>query len=385
MRRDEPLSSYGNLESLLNALEGRNDRRIDVPSTMNRYLEMKARKRGVPLHGTFELTPLCNLDCRMCYVHLSKGQMRGRELLTTAQWMELMEQAIGMGMLNATFTGGECLTYPGFDELYRYLWAQGVRVTLLTNGLLLTEERVRFLEAHPPKGVQITLYGSSDEEYEAVTGRRCFEQVLGNIRRVDRAGIPLSIAITPNRFLPDGGEKLVRLANDLGIWYTINTALFPPREETGRQNDEIDLSDEAYIRLHTLKRRLKGVAVEPNPCELPPAAKSGLKQRGLLCSAGNSGFHICWDGRMRPCGSFEGVEAEPLRVGFRAAWEQIHAACAEYPLPEECAECAYRAMCPSCVMAHRRDAEPGHASPGLCAKARKLVASGLATLNEETE
>lgn len=383
MKQKEQLSDYDTLQSLLSALENKNDPAIDLPGTMHQYLERKARAKGVPLHGTFELTPQCNLNCKMCYVHLNKSQMEGKRLLTVDQWEMLMEQAIHMGMLDATFTGGECLTYPGFDELYLYLFSKGVRTTILTNGLELTEDRIRFFCQFPPKGIQVTLYGSSDDEYEAVTGRRCFETVIGHIRKLAQTKIPFSIAITPNRFLLSGGEKLVRLANELGFWYTINTNLFRPRTETGRRNDNIDISDDEYIKLHLLRRQLKGIQVAPNSCELPEPAQRRRKQKGLLCSAGNSGFHLRWDGCMQPCGSFEGIEADPLKEGFQSAWAKIHAACSEYPLPEECSECAYRNLCPACVMVHLQGAERGHASRAVCEKAQRLVASGLATLGDE--
>ena len=52
---------------------------------VRRFLDFKARDRGVPISGTFELTPLCNLDCKMCYVHLRKEQMRGAQLLSAEQ------------------------------------------------------------------------------------------------------------------------------------------------------------------------------------------------------------------------------------------------------------------------------------------------------------
>lgn len=383
MASGDRLSDYDTLDALLGALEDRNDEGIDTYGSMLKYLEQKARRRGVPLHGTFELTPRCNLACRMCYVHLSEGQMAGKKLLTAAQWKQLMAQAIEEGMLYATLTGGECLTYPEFDEVYLYLLSRGIRTGILTNGLLLTEERIRFFCQHPPRGIQVTLYGSSEDEYEAVAGRRCFEQVLGQIRRLKQTNLPVTLAITPNRFLADGGERLVRLADETGLWYSINTSLFRPRAETGRRDDDIDLPVEQYIRLHLLRRRLKGVNTTPADCFLPAPARAGRKQKGLLCSAGNSGFHVRWDGKMMPCGSFEGIEAEPLGEGFGAAWARIRAACAEYPLPEECAECAYRGVCPACVMAHRQGAEAGHASPLLCERAQKLVASGLATLNDE--
>lgn len=383
MASNERLTQYDSLEALLSALEERHDPTIDLPGSMRRHLERKARERGVPLHGTFELTPLCNLNCRMCYAHLTKEQLQGRALLTVRQWKALMDAAIDLGMLDATFTGGECLTYPGVEELYLHLYSKGVRTTILTNGLLMTPERVDFFKRYPPRGVQITLYGSDEAEYEAVTGARCFERVVQNIRELAQTEIPLSVAITPNRFLSDGGERLVRLAHSLGVHYTINTSLFRPREETGRREDRIDLPDDAYIALHRLRRSLHGVETQPNTCDLPLPSKRGSEQRGLLCSAGNSGFHVRWDGKMLPCGSFEGVEAEPLKEGFPAAWEKIHAACAEYPLPEECAECAYRGLCPACVMVHRQGAAPGHASPEVCARAQKLAASGLAEWNKE--
>ena len=34
------------------------------------YMEHKARQKGTGVFGQFELTPLCNLNCKMCYVHL---------------------------------------------------------------------------------------------------------------------------------------------------------------------------------------------------------------------------------------------------------------------------------------------------------------------------
>ena len=36
------------------------------------YLYRKATAAGIPLSGTFELTPVCNVDCKMCYVRLSR-------------------------------------------------------------------------------------------------------------------------------------------------------------------------------------------------------------------------------------------------------------------------------------------------------------------------
>ena len=50
------------------------------------FLDIKARDKGIPMGGHFELTPLCNFDCKMCYVHLTKEQLHGRPLVTAEEW-----------------------------------------------------------------------------------------------------------------------------------------------------------------------------------------------------------------------------------------------------------------------------------------------------------
>jgi len=69
-------------------------------------LSDKAFKQDVPLNGNFELTPLCNLDCKICYVHLQDPSVRHR-MLSGEQWIALMQQAIDRGMMVALLTGGE--------------------------------------------------------------------------------------------------------------------------------------------------------------------------------------------------------------------------------------------------------------------------------------
>ena len=214
------------------------------------YLEQRARIKGVPIHGQFELTPLCNFDCKMCYTHLSAEQMRGRVPLKTEQWKDLIHQAYELGMYQATLTGGECLLYPGFEELFLYLHSLGCEVNVLTNGEMLDEKWVSFFEKHTPASIQITLYGNDDESYEKVTGRRVFDKVLKNIRRVSEADLPLRIAITPNVFLRDSMIDTVRLAKSLCRDVRINTELFDPREDTGRSGMDFDLTSEEYVHIY---------------------------------------------------------------------------------------------------------------------------------------
>lgn len=81
---------------------------IPVEPPITEYLHAKAARQGIPLSGTFELTPLCNMNCRMCYVRMSREQQEAiRPLRTAAQWLELGRQAKEQGLLYLLLTGGE--------------------------------------------------------------------------------------------------------------------------------------------------------------------------------------------------------------------------------------------------------------------------------------
>ena len=144
-----------NLRELLAQLDAQGITDYRRYRQVRQFLGFKAREKNIPLSGTFELTPLCNLDCKMCYVHLNREQMQGAELLSVGTWKDIMRQAVDAGMMFARLTGGECLTYPGFKELYCYLQSLGVEVSVLSNGILMNEEMVDFFKQNPPPGVQV--------------------------------------------------------------------------------------------------------------------------------------------------------------------------------------------------------------------------------------
>lgn len=353
-------------------------------ASVRKYLNFKAREKNQPVAGSFELTPLCNLDCKMCYVHLQADQLRGKSLLSTAQWRDYMQQAIDGGMLFASLTGGECLTYPGFRELYLFLRERGVEVNILTNGLLMDADMTAFLAQHPPALVQITLYGASDEAYARVTGRPAFTAVWANIRRLQSAGIPLTIAVTPNAYMQDG-EEIIRLLHGEGLPFTLNAGLLKPREETGRTLADANL--DAYVGMMHLRRALMGRDAEddippeslPDPGSPPDTADTPC---GVRCGAGRSCFALDWQGGMRPCNNFPCEPVSMAELGFAEAWRRTNRTAREFRRPAECEGCAYREICKHCVAEHAAGAPIGHASPNVCAWAKRMTAEGLLTIRQ---
>ena len=66
---------------------------LDVMDSMEKMLVQKAYQRQAPVNGSLELLPLCNMNCDMCYVRLSKAEMeqKGR-LRTKEEWIRLAHQ-----------------------------------------------------------------------------------------------------------------------------------------------------------------------------------------------------------------------------------------------------------------------------------------------------
>lgn len=372
--RPEKLSQ---LIAQLNA-QGVNDyRRYEA---VRKFLNFKARDKGLPISGAFELTPLCNLDCKMCYVHLNKAQMQGAQLLSVEQWKQIMQQAIDAGMMYARLSGGECLTYARFRELYLFLRDRGVETVILTNGLLLDEDMTAFLQNNPPAAIQVSLYGAGEDTYEQVTGKRAFSLVMENLRRIKAAGLPLTIAVTPSEYMTDA-EQILRLLYEENLPFAVNASILPPRPETGRVL--ADANQDTYISLLKLRSQLKGkeLILEGDPESLPdPGGKQGDPVFGVTCGAGRSGFAIDWQGNMRPCNNFPCGGENVLSLGFHEAWRRTNHTATHYPLPTECEGCAYKGVCKHCVAEHAAGAKPGHASPAVCAMGQRMVAEGLSSL-----
>lgn len=113
---------------------------MDDASTFERSLLQKARQKHIPVTGALELLPLCNMNCDMCYVRLSRSEMeRQGRLRTVEEWVRLAEQMQKAGTVFLLLTGGEPLLFPDFKTLYRRLRNLGMILTINTNGTLLDE------------------------------------------------------------------------------------------------------------------------------------------------------------------------------------------------------------------------------------------------------
>lgn len=374
-----------NIVEFAKKLEKIDDKSIDKKKLLNRFIEEKARSSLIPLRGIFELTPYCNLDCKMCYINLNNSISQGnfRSLLPIDTWKRIINEAHDLGMIKVTLTGGECLTYPFFDQLYLLLQELHIEVGILTNGVLV-DEKMSLFNDFPPKFIQISLYGSSDSGYEIVTGHRAFGRVLKNIALLKNSEIPVSLTITPSKYMEDDLAKTIELAESLNIPYNINSTLISPRPNA--IGNKYNLSLDQYVELYKTQCRLRGTVLKPRNLKSLPApggSENDVIKKGLRCSAGRSSFTVQYNGKMSLCSSLYDVGTNILDLKFKDAWNELNKLAKEYVVPIECNGCPYETICLVCPAAHRESVVLGHCDPKICAQTQRFVQEGIMQIPEK--
>lgn len=153
------------------------------------------RESGGPLlsHLDMELTERCNNNCAHCYINLPENDQTAiKRELSTERVKEILVEAVALGCLNVRFTGGEPLLRRDFLNIYEFARKIGLKVTLFTNGTLISEQHAElFACISPMELIQITLYGTNKADYESVTRvPGSFEAAWNGIRLLKKKNIP---------------------------------------------------------------------------------------------------------------------------------------------------------------------------------------------------
>ena len=93
------------------------------------YLHGKAREKGIPVSGTFEITSRCNFNCKMCYVHSAECNSK-KEEMPAEWWIETAKEAAKEGMIFLLLTGGEPLLRDDFPYIYTELKKIGLIISI---------------------------------------------------------------------------------------------------------------------------------------------------------------------------------------------------------------------------------------------------------------
>lgn len=323
--------------------------------SFERMLIARAYQEKMPLSGSLELTPLCTMDCDMCYVKMKKKeQEREGKILDAKEWLEIAQQLKEAGTLFILLTGGEPLLHPQFKEIYLGLKKLGMIVTLNTNGTLIDEAWADFFFQNPPRRINISLYGGSKETYEQVCHYpQGFERTVRSIRLLKERNIDVKMNGSLIKENERDLEAIVEMAKHLDVAINVDTYMYPVKGRAKKQ--EVRLSPERAavekIRFQKMimeKEAFAGLREETLACMKSEIPDSGsLKMR---CQAGASSFAISWKGELSPCVMLKEIGKIPvLALGFQKSWDQITKIREEICLNHECGTCSMKNICQICA------------------------------------
>lgn len=355
--------------------------------TVSDYLHKKASIQKIPLSGTFELSPVCNFACKMCYVRKTPEQIRreGKELIPWQKWLELARQCRDAGMLYLLLTGGEPFLYPGFRELYTQLHSMGFILYINSNGTMIDEETVQWLKQAAPCRVNITLYGASPETYQRICGHADgYQRAMNAIQMLRKENIQVVINAS---MIPENAcdlERILQIGKELGLNTRMSTYMFPPmRREEEAQDSRFSAEEaaEMYLRkmkcLHTpqsyhdlLKRQTSLVQEKADEAD-----SWGVDKEHMRCRAGRCSFWINWQGHMTACGMLDfPLKTMPFEEGFQESWMRLTDCVRTASVLKGCSGCEKRELCNPCVaMIYGETGTVDQKAPYMCQMSQHIL------------
>ncbi len=129
---------------------------------------MKAKRSLVSI--TLEITARCNNDCLHCYINLPANHKEAQAAeLTIEEIDRIANESMELGALWCLISGGEPLLREDFKEIYLLLKRKGLLISVFTNAATITQEHIDLFKKYPPRDIEVSVYGVSEETYEKVT------------------------------------------------------------------------------------------------------------------------------------------------------------------------------------------------------------------------
>ncbi len=164
----------------------------------------------------WEITLACCFSCAYC--GSKAGRAREKEL-STKECLNVAQQLAGMGCRRVTMIGGEVFMRPDWPVIAKSLTDQGVKVAIITNGFLFSDQRISQLKTANIESVAVSLDGPEDI-HDLFRQKGSFQRVMVAIDRLAKNQIPVSVISTLHSrnvpFLEDMYESL--RGKDIFAW-----------------------------------------------------------------------------------------------------------------------------------------------------------------------
>ncbi len=244
----------------------------------------------------------CNLSCGYCneYDDFSKP-------VPVAEMERRIARLGDLGTTIITFSGGEPLLHPELDHLIRCVRRTGALACLITNGYLLTKERIEALNAAGLEHLQISIDNAKPDEV-SMKSLKVLDKKLQLLAEHAEFHVNINSVVGSGIHHPEDALAVARRSLELGHTSTVGII----HDGSGQLRPLGDREREIFNEIRGLKK--KNFA---RFNDFQENISNGLPN-DWRCRAGSRYIYICEDGLVHYCSQQRGFPGVKLADYTRA-------------------------------------------------------------------
>ncbi len=296
----------------------------------------------------WEVTSACNLACDYC--RASATPSPAADELSTAEALSFIDEVAPLSPM-FILSGGEPLLRLDIFELASRISGHGLRVSLATNGTLVTPEAVDSMVIAGIERVSVSLDGL-EAEHEARRGKGSFASALAGMDLMrDRLDFQINMTVTRRNY--GQVEAIMDLAEEVGASAMHIFFLVPTGRARVGEMVSPKVQGELLSRICIEQsRRIIEIQVTCAPQYARVLKEAGMRPRRGSggCLAGVGFVFLSSIGEVYPCGYLP-VRAGSIREeSFASIWKSspVFERLRHSDLTGRCGECDYGRICRGC-------------------------------------
>ena len=274
-----------------------------------------------PLTINWAVTNRCNFSCQHCYSRTDPS-----EELDCGTLLTCIEKIITAGVLSINFGGGEPLLRKDLTDIAAFASKKGLRVSMNSNGYLITREMALQLKANGFSKVGISIDSHVPEVHDHFRGiRGSHEKAVAALAHLKDVGIKTSISTVICKINHQSIQELISFAERHGV-HQLNFHNFKCSGLGYSNKDALDLSPDEwkdfYLVAREAKQQSRGLEIsldDPIIASLGERTETSSLVKGSVC--GKLSLNIKSNGDITPCGFIPLVIGNIVKDELKHVWD----------------------------------------------------------------
>lgn len=274
-----------------------------------KYTVHEAIDRQKPSIVVINVTNKCNLLCPYCYQSAGrayKDELRSEEIVS------VIKQALEINPeINISLSGGEPLMRKGITEIISFACSKARKVSLLTNGTLITAKVADELARVKSDRlfVQVSVDGANPLTHDSIRGEGSFERSMKGIRLLQENGIPVVLSYTVTKANSGQISEFLKLCDRLKVRLTRIDYVKAVGRAQGDGQSMCLTPQDYYDAVKTINHAQAEYGWRyGNPLNDRAILLGSFLKPRAICGAGVSIIFVDADGNVYPCTSLTSPE-----------------------------------------------------------------------------